>query len=450
MGRKVIVSATALNQWAMEFQGNKERILQSIALAKSQGSRLYVSSELAVPGYGCQDHFLESDTFLHSWQALGEILSDPVTQDILIFLGMPVMHKNTGYNCTVVILNTKILLIRPKQAMCDTNNYRESRWFCPWRKLMATEDFFLPRFIRGITGQDFVPIGDAVISTLDTCIGCDMCEELWTANAAHATMGLDGVEIFCNMSASHHELRKSARALNTMILATTEKHGGVYVYSNQRGCDGDRLYYDGNPTVALNGKVVSRGKQFSLDEIEVVTAVVDVEDVRTHRNQIRSSRMSATTSTAYPRIHADFSLSLKNDFFVPHSSVIVPKMPSSEEEIALGPACWLWDYLKRSKQGGFFLPLSGGRDSASVACIVYSMCRLIYDAIQNGDEQVLQEVRRLASDENSEYVPNSAKELCGKLLFTCYLGTENSSKETQQRASDLAKQIGAQHASLNT
>ncbi len=60
---------------------------------------------MAIPGYGCQDHFLESDTFLHSWQVLGEILTDPVAEDILVFVGMPVMHKNTGYNCTVIFLN---------------------------------------------------------------------------------------------------------------------------------------------------------------------------------------------------------------------------------------------------------------------------------------------------------------------------------------------------------
>lgn len=59
------------------------------------------------------------------------------------------------------------------------------------------------------------------------------------------------------------------------------------------------------------------------------------------------------------------------------------------EEIALGPACWLWDYLRRSKQGGFFLPLSGGIDSSSTACIVYSMCCLVYMAIQQKSEKIL-------------------------------------------------------------
>lgn len=47
------------------------------------------------------------------------------------------------------------------------------------------------------------------------------------------------------------------------------------------------------------------------------------------------------------------------------------------EEIALGPACWLWDYLRRSGATGYLLPLSGGADSSSVAGIVGCMCQLV-------------------------------------------------------------------------
>lgn len=43
--------------------------------------------------------------------------------------------------------------------------------------------------------------------------------------------------------------------------------GGIYLYANQRGCDGDRLYYDGCAMVAINGGVVARGAQFSLDDV---------------------------------------------------------------------------------------------------------------------------------------------------------------------------------------
>ena len=45
-----------------------------------------------------------------------------------------------------------------------------------------------------------------------------------------------------------------------------------------------------------------------------------------------------------------------------------------------GPACWLWDFLRRSGLTGFFLPLSGGIDSSSTACMIASMCDLVLQA----------------------------------------------------------------------
>lgn len=35
-------------------------------------------------------------------------------------------------------------------------------------------------------------------------------------------------------------------------------------------------------------------------------------------------------------------------------------------------------------QAGFFLPLSGGVDSAATACLVYSMCRQVCEAVKRG------------------------------------------------------------------
>ena len=53
------------------------------------------------------------------------------------------------------------------------------------------------------------PIGDAVISAVDTCFGFEICEELWNPRSSHIDMGLDGVEIFVNGSGSYMELRKA-------------------------------------------------------------------------------------------------------------------------------------------------------------------------------------------------------------------------------------------------
>lgn len=40
------------------------------------------------------------------------------------------------------------------------------------------------------------------------------------------------------------------------------------------------------------------------------------------------------------------------------------------------------------------------------------------------------------------YAPQDARELCGRLLTTCYMASENSSRETRDRAQELAQQIG--------
>lgn len=54
------------------------------------------------------------------------------------------------------------------------------------------------------------------------------------------------------------------------------------------------------------------------------------------------------------------------------------------DEIARGPALWLWDALRRTGAAGFFVPLSGGADSAAVATIVGSMCQQIMTFVLSG------------------------------------------------------------------
>uniref|UniRef100_A0A8C8DS33 Glutamine-dependent NAD(+) synthetase n=1 Tax=Oryzias sinensis TaxID=183150 RepID=A0A8C8DS33_9TELE len=377
MGRKATVATCALNQWVLDFEGNTERILRSVEVAKAGGAKYRLGPELEICGYGCADHFYESDTLLHSFQALKVLLESPVTQDIICDVGMPVMHHNVRYNCRVLFLNRKILLIRPKMLMANSGVYREMRWFSPWNRPRHVEDYFLPRMIQEVTGQDTVPFGDCVLSTKDTCIGTEMCAELWNPDSPHIHMGRDGVEIFTNSSASHHELRKADQRVQLIRSATAKK----------------------------------------------------------------------SETQAFLRVKVDFSLSTSNDVFLPTQQPLQWRFHTPEEEISLGPACWLWDYLRRSGQAGFLLPLSGGVDSSSTACIVHSMCTLVCAAVADGNLQVLEDVRRVVGD--TSYNPQDPKELCGRVFTTCYMSSENSSEDTRSRARELAAQIGSTHLNFS-
>ena len=140
--------------------------------------------------------------------------------------------------------------------------------------------------------------------------------------------------------------------------------------------------------------------------------------------------------------------------------VTVPKaelnIHTPEEEIALGPACWLWDYLRRSEAAGFFVPLSGGSDSGAVATLVGSMCQLVAKGILGNVPHVIRDAERMFGAEFVQKIKTdfsdpfpAAQYLANQLLYTCYIGTANSSRETRQRAKQLASEIGSYHLNID-
>ncbi|KAI4709201.1 hypothetical protein J4E89_005949 [Alternaria sp. Ai002NY15] len=308
---------------------------------------------------------------------LNSLLVDRELDGIMYDVGMPVRHSGNLYNARIVVLNGKILLIRPKMSLAMAGNYREGRYFIPWSGPQRVEHYELhelPNDARSLQDSAFVPFGDAIVSALDCSIGYETCEELFTPRAPHIDLSLAGIDIIINSSGSHQ------------------------IWS-----------YRTNP---------SRGLQ-------------------------------AASAPRYERFRADFRLSSDGDFDpnIRPTPVQPLRYHRPEEEIALGPACWLWDYLRRSGQAGFMLPLSGGIDSCATATLVFSMCRLVYKAVQDGNKQVLKDVRRIVGPYHGEdWVPTNPKQICNGILHTVYMGmSQQSSKETRSRAKRLAEDIGCYH-----
>jgi NAD+ synthase (glutamine-hydrolysing) len=278
-----------------------------------------------------------------------------------------------------------------------------------------------------------------------------LAQELFTPNAPNILFSLDGVEIIANGSGSHHKLRK----LNTRIdlcRSATAKAGGVYLYANQKGCDGGRLYFDGCAMIWVNGELVAQGSQFEgLDEVELVIATVDLADVRSKRANFIARSFQASSVPRVPRIDAaPFRLADPNPLALAPSVPRAPRIHEAMEEIAYGPSGWLWDYVRRCGARGFFLPLSGGADSSSTATMVAIMCQRVVRELATGSERsrakVLADVRRITK--RPEYVPSGWRDLCGKIFVTCYMASQHSGSETRERAALLAEQIGALHTSI--
>lgn len=75
-------------------------------------------------------------------------------------------------------------------------------------------------------------------------------------------------------------------------------------------------------------------------------ATIDLEDIRTYRNAKRSLAFKASASPSYPRVSVDMVLGKHSNDTGPVNQPLEWVYHKPEEEISLGPACWLWDYLR--------------------------------------------------------------------------------------------------------
>lgn len=86
----------------------------------------------------------------------------------------------------------------------------------------------------------------------------------------------------------------------------------------------------------MNGEVIAQGPQFALTDVDVVTATVDIEDVRSSRTSI-SRNLQAAQSQAMPRVHVPKALSYgigENFLAADPSRPTELRVHQPEEEIA--------------------------------------------------------------------------------------------------------------------
>lgn len=80
--------------------------------------KLRTGPKLEIPGYGCRDHQREGDIFLHRWAVLAQIISDDVTKDSLVDLGMRSRHRNVRHHCRTCTYKC-VLFIRLKISLAN-------------------------------------------------------------------------------------------------------------------------------------------------------------------------------------------------------------------------------------------------------------------------------------------------------------------------------------------
>jgi NAD+ synthase (glutamine-hydrolysing) len=268
-------------------------------------------------------------------------------------------------------------------------------------------------------------------------IGFEICEDAWVANRPGAALALKATDIILNPSASHFAFGK-LEVRKRFVLEGSRAFSTSYVYANLLGNEAGRAIYDGGALIATGGKLVAAGPRFSFEEVQITTAVVDVD----------ATRMSqARTASFRPQLGGNNSLVVRTAFDFPATMVEPVNVQYAEwetsqhlkeEEFTRAEALALFDYLRKSRSQGFVVSLSGGADSAACVCLVHLMCAL--GRRELGAEKFAGRLCYLR-----KLTPGDARGLTKQLLTTAYQASENSGETTRNAARLVADAVGAEH-----
>jgi len=423
--RLIKVGAAVLNQLPLDWEGNRARIVRAIAQARAQGVTLLCLPELCITGYGCEDAFHSRGVQEQALAMLVELVRE--TRGMIVSFGLPVLHRNALYDTACLAADGKILGFTAKRHLAGDGVHYEPRWFKAWPDEVRAE--------VEVAGALY-PIGDVFFELSGISIGFEICEDAWVAKRPGAELSQHGIDVILNPSASHfafgkHEVRKR------FVLEGSRAFGCTYVYANLLGNEAGRMLYDGDALIAQGGRQLAQGQRFSYAELQLTSAVVDIDATRVTQVRSASFRPDPRDPPGCVRGQFDFLAAAFTENVLardPWSGSAHEK----EEEFARAEALALFDYLRKSRSEGAVVSLSGGADSSATASLV--RLGIDFAVAELGLAGVLARfsfAKKLAG-------AKSADELAARMLLCVYQGTRNSSQVTQDAARSLAAALGAE------
>src|SRR5690349_19308542 len=283
------------------------------------------------------------------------------------------------------------------------------------------------------------PIGDVVFDIGDVRIGFEICEDAWVANRPGVDLALRGVDVVCNPSASHFAFGKFV-VRQRFVIEGSRAFGVAYLYANLLGNEAGRVIFDGGGLIASGGELIARGRRLSFHEVELATAIIDIDGNR---------REQARRGSHRPRHDAEAQV-IERPFKWPARKPEAPRRTRStwedrgylrEEEFTRAVSLGLWDYLRKSRAQGYVVSLSGGADSA--ACAVLVSLAIRWALAELGTGGVMNHLRS-APRLHESIAKGDLLAITRALLACAYQPTENSGKVTRMAAEAVAKAVGAE------
>lgn len=406
-------TAVSLKTTALDFKGNREKILA--AIQANGNSSLILFPELCISGYGCEDTFYFPWVWERSWKSLLEIAK--ATSDKTVIVGLPFFQSPYLYNVSAVLQNGKILGLVPKQNLAQTGVHYENRWFTKGeesRNYAITPD-----------GSE-LPFGSLLFESPDFNFGIEICEDSWVQTRPGQYLVEAGADLILSPGASHFALGKQD-IRKKMFSESSRNSSTAILYANLDGNESGRLIFEGGSMGIVDGNVKQEGPRLHFTDFE--STHLDLDSTQLRSNRARNFRSSGTREfrsrgKGLQRIEIHPLKSQSS----PNNSIQTSKSDLFQD-FTRATSLGLFDYLIKSKTKGYTLSLSGGADSA--ACALLVKAGILFSQKELGPKYL----------ESIGLDPKN-------LLFTLFQGTENNSEQTKNSAKQLSEELGFTHAEI--
>jgi NAD+ synthase (glutamine-hydrolysing) len=323
-----------LNPTVGDLAGNERKVRDALAEARRAGAQLVLFPELVVTGYPPEDLLLKEHFLRDARATLERIAAD--VDDIVAIIGFPERTEDV-YNAVAVVARGRVQATYHKVFLPNYGVFDEQRYF-------QSGD-------RG-----------GIVELGDLRVGITICEDIWEPGPPLSDEALAGATVIVNASASPYHAGKGLEREH-MITQRARDSLAAVAFCNLVGGQ-DELVFDGHSVVIdHDGTVVARAHQFAE---QVLIADVDPAGPATAR--LRDARHRPAARRVEPRVDVLASLPLPPSREAPaQPSIASPLPPEAEVYVALTTG--LRDYLQKNGFDHAVLGLSGGIDSALVACL---------------------------------------------------------------------------------
>ena len=327
-----------LNATVGDIGANAERIGAGVNSARDAEADLVLFGELALTGYPPEDLLLREHFLADARSALEALAAR--THGVVAVVGYP-ERADDVYNSAAVLVDGAVHAIYRKIHLPNYGVFDEHRYF------------------RSGSAGAVLPLGAHLL-------GLTICEDIWEPGPPATEEALAGATLILNISASPYHAGKGSER-ERMFAQRARDNLACLAFCGLVGGQ-DELVFDGHSCVIDHtGSTIARAAQF---REEMLICDVDLDGAASAR--LREAGRNPPAQRSSPRVELLRAVTGTSTPMVGRGALtpsLSVQLAPMEAEVYAALMLGLHDYVDKNGFGRVVLGLSGGIDSALVACL---------------------------------------------------------------------------------